>query len=159
MLFPRKDPKDFYTLTRSEDTNPLSSFAAYPFELDGEQWPTVEHYYHAKKFTDETYAAKVRGVQSPAQAAKMGKSWFHGKRKDWKKIRVTMMTRATYIQCRTHADVAKALLDTGDKEILDVSQYDYFWGAGRDMRGENAYGKMLMDVRKKLKEEAQSNHE
>ena len=28
----------------------LSNFAVAPFELDGRQWPTVEHYFQAAKF-------------------------------------------------------------------------------------------------------------
>jgi predicted NAD-dependent protein-ADP-ribosyltransferase YbiA (DUF1768 family) len=63
------------------------------------------------------------------------------------------MTRGTYIKCRTHPEVTQVLLDSGDIEIKEVSQYDYFWGSGRDLRGKNSYGKMLMGVRDKLREE------
>ncbi|MGB1090832.1 MAG: NADAR domain-containing protein, partial [Oceanobacter sp.] len=51
------------------------------------------------------------------------------------------------------------LLDSGDIEIKEVSQYDYFWGCGRDLRGQNAFGKMLMDIRAKLKEEVKQEQE
>ena len=64
-----------------------------------------------------------------------------------------MMTRAVYIKCRTHEEVAAALLATGDQQIVESSQYDYYWGCGRDGRGHNAFGKVLMAVRDKLKQE------
>ncbi len=63
-----------------------------------------------------------------------------------------MMTRGIYIKCRSHDDVARTLLGTGEKNIIENSQYDYYWGCGRDGRGENVYGKVLMDVRNKLAE-------
>jgi ribA/ribD-fused uncharacterized protein len=63
------------------------------------------------------------------------------------------MTRGIYIKCRTHQDIAQMLLETGNDEIMENSQYDYYWGCGRDLRGENAYGKILMDIRQKLRSE------
>ncbi len=63
------------------------------------------------------------------------------------------MTRAVYTKCRTHPNIARELLATGDETLVDNNQYDYFWGCGRDRRGNNAYGKALMNVRAKLREE------
>lgn len=152
MLFNEKETK-LLTLTRSDSNNLLASYAKRGFELDGFEWPSVEHYYQAMKFDDAEYREQIRLAPHPADAAKLGKSRKHKRRKDWKKTSVTYMTRATYIKARTHADVAQLLLASGDREIKDLSQYDYFWGSGRDMRGDNAFGKMLTGIRKKLREE------
>ena len=148
MLFNRIE-EELYKVRRDDETHPLSSFAAYPFELEGKEWPTVEHYYQATKFSNPEYAEKIRLAQTPEQAKKLGNTRWKRKRKDWEKIRTTAMTRATYIKCRTYPDIAKTLTDTGDIKILEVSLYDYFWGCGRDLRGTNAFGEMLMDIRKK----------
>jgi ribA/ribD-fused uncharacterized protein len=67
-----------------------------------------------------------------------------------------MMTRAVYTKCRAHPEVAERLLATGDAKLVENSQYDYFWGCGRDRRGHNTYGKVLMDVRSRLREESES---
>jgi ribA/ribD-fused uncharacterized protein len=67
-----------------------------------------------------------------------------------------MMTRAVYTKCRTHQDVADLLLATGDKQIVETSTYDYYWGCGRDGRGHNTFGKVLMSVRDKLIQERES---
>jgi ribA/ribD-fused uncharacterized protein len=67
------------------------------------------------------------------------------------------MTRAVYIKCRTHPEIAEALLATGDQVLVESSNYDYFWGCGRDRRGENMYGKVLMNVREKLRDEQQGS--
>ncbi|WP_320838594.1 NADAR family protein [Zhongshania sp.] len=152
MLFDEKETK-LLTLTRDDPNHLLASYAKRAFELDGCEWPSVEHYYQAMKFDDPEYRELIRQAPHPTDASKLGKSRKHQRRKDWKKNSVTYMTRATYIKARTHAEVAQMLLESGDMEIKDLSQYDYFWGSGRDLRGENAFGKMLMGVRKKLREE------
>ena len=74
-------------------------------------------------------------------------------RRDWKQVRETVMTRGIYVRCRTHPELAEALLDTGDTKIVENSNFDYFWGCGRDRRGDNRYGKVLMNVRARLREE------
>nr|WP_320134610.1 NADAR family protein [uncultured Amphritea sp.] len=154
MFFKPKEEKKLLTVNRSDPNNPLSSYSKHTFELDGHEWPSVEHYYQAMKFGDAEYAEQIRQAPTPTDAAKLGKSKQHDKRKDWDKVKVTVMTRGTYIKCRTYPDIAQTLLDSGDIGIANVSQYDYFWGSGRDMRGHNAYGQMLMDIRNKLAEEA-----
>ena len=60
------------------------------------------------------------------------------------------MTRGVYTKCRTHPEVAERLLSTGARKLVENNNYDYFWGCGRDRRGHNYYGKVLMDVRSKL---------
>ncbi|MBQ0758426.1 MAG: ribA/ribD-fused uncharacterized protein [Zhongshania sp.] len=157
MFFDKKEEAKLLTLTRDDANHPLASYSKLAFELDGFEWPSVEHYYQAMKFDDAEYREQIRNAPHPAEAAKLGKSKKHSRRKDWKKNSVTYMTRATYIKCRTHTDVAQLLLDSGEIEIKNLSQYDYFWGSGRDMRGDNTFGKMLMGVRKKLREERNSS--
>tara|TARA_R110001592_G_scaffold1664_2_gene9696 strand:+ start:3686 stop:4156 length:471 start_codon:yes stop_codon:yes gene_type:complete len=152
MLFDEKEKK-LLTLTRDDPNNPLASYSKHAFVLDDFEWPSVEHYYQAMKFDDAEYREKIRQAPHPAEASKLGKSKAHKKRKDWRKVSVTYMTRGTYIKCRTHPEAAQMLLNSGQREIKDVSQYDYFWGSGRDMRGDNTFGKILMGVRNKLREE------
>ena len=154
MLFPDQDAESHY-LHRSDPDDVLGSFLAAPFELEGLTWPTVEHYFHAMKFHDHdmAFVEKIRAAKSPEKARKMGRSRLHKVRADWKKVRRVVMTRAIYTRCKTHPHLAEALLDTGDQRLLEASQYDYFWGCGRDRRGENQYGEVLMSVRQRLRDE------
>lgn len=96
-------------------------------------------------------------AEHPALAHKMGKSWFRKKRGDWEKVRDAIMTRATWIKCKTYPEVAQALLDTEDQPIVETSNFDYYWGCGRDTRGLNKYGKVLMAVRDRLRQELTEN--
>ncbi len=153
MLFNDNEPKQL-TLSRLDPSHPLAAYSRHAFELDDAEWSSVEHYYQAMKFEDADYREQIRTAAHPADATKLGKSKKHGRRKDWDKVKETYMTRGTYIKCRTHPEVAQALLDTGDIPIIETSAYDYYWGCGRDLRGQNVYGKVLMNVREQLRKQA-----
>ncbi|MBD3670229.1 MAG: NADAR family protein [Gammaproteobacteria bacterium] len=140
-------------VSRQDATNPLSTYSKHKFELDDAEWPSAEHYYQAMKFEDDAIREQIRQAPNPKEAAKLAKKHKRQMRKDWKAIKTTVMKRGMYIKCRTHEEVADALMQTGDKRIVENTQFDYYWGCGRDGRGENMYGKILMDIREKLSEQ------
>jgi ribA/ribD-fused uncharacterized protein len=154
MLFPDLD-EDAQYLSRSDESEILGTHAIYPFKLDGREWLSVEHYFQAMKFetTAPDYAEKIRLARNAKQARKLGATRFKKIRKDWKVVRRVVMTRAVYTKAKAYPQVSQALLLSAQRKLVENSQYDYFWGCGRDRRGENTYGKVLMDVRDKLLKE------
>lgn len=149
-LFPEEDTNSHY-FSRHDENELLGSASLHSFELEGKTWPTVEHYYQAMVFENQpSLVNKIMFAKTALAAAKVGKWRFWQKRKDLKKVQSIIMTRAFYTKCKTHADVAQALLDTDQLRLVENNNYDYYWGCGRDRRGENAYGKVLMNVREKL---------
>ncbi|MFT4826630.1 MAG: ribA/ribD-fused uncharacterized protein [Halioglobus sp.] len=148
------DSKDSHVfVSRTDPNETLSTYSRHGFDLDGAHWPSVEHYFQAMKFEDPEEREKVRHADHPKIARRLGRRRFVRIRKDWSKVRRVVMTRATYTKCRSHAEIAQRLLATGDRTLVETSQYDYFWGLGRDQRGHNVYGAVLMDVREKLRDE------
>lgn len=152
MFFDPPQPEPVY-VSRSDPDDPLSSHSAHGFALDDADWRSLEHYYQGMKFTDPAQSAAIRDTATPAAARQLAEVHARAVRRDWKKIRQTVMTRGCYVKCRTHDDVASALLETGTRRIVENSMYDYFWGCGRDGRGHNTYGLVLMAVREKLRVE------
>lgn len=152
-LFATPDEKGLF-FSRLDPEEPLGTHCATAFRLDERDWPTVEHYFLAMQFEDEARQEKIRLARSPGAAGKSARwMFFSRRRRDWKTLRLVFMTRAVYTRCRTHQASAQALLDTGDERLIENSQYDYFWGCGRDKRGENQYGKVLENVRQRLRDE------
>lgn len=145
--------KEPYYISRSDVNHPLASWSKYSFDLDGDNWPSVEHYYQGMKFEPGELRDAIRNADHPKKAQDLADANKKGIRGDWKDVRKVMMTRAIYIKCRTHKSVTDLLLATDDHKIIENSQYDYFWGCGRDGRGNNAFGKALMAVREKLRAE------
>lgn len=152
-LFPEEDTNSHY-FSRHDENELLGSASQHSFELDGKTWPTVEHYYQAMVFESQPKLVnKIMFSKTALEAAKVGKWRFWQRRKDLKKVQSIIMTRALYTKCKTYPEIAQALLDTDELRLVENNNYDYFWGCGRDRRGENAYGKVLMNVREKLLEE------
>ena len=151
-LFPQLDENAIY-LSQADASHLLSSYSKHAFFLDDAQWPSAAHYFHAMKFEDADYREKIRQAAHPKKAKQLGRSRRKKLRSDWKDVRTTMMTRAIYIKCKYHTEVLESLLESDDRDLIENNNYDYFWCCGRDRRGENQYGKVLMNVRNKLREE------
>lgn len=151
-LFPTEDGNSLY-FSRTDIDEVFGTFSSHPFVLEQKEWPSVEHYFQAMKFESIEQQEKVRAAKTPKQARKLGRKRFAKIRKDWKKVKSVYMTRALYTKCRTHPEIAEKLLKTGETRLVENSVYDYYWGCGRDRRGDNKYGEVLMNVRQKLVEE------
>lgn len=144
----------------------LSHFYPNPMLLDGEVWPTVEHYYQAQKSDDPEYKAAIRAAARPGLAKRLAAqpsaprrisrdSWFrkNGKqpRADWHEAKLDIMRRADYAKFDQNADIATLLLATGDAELIEDSLSEPFWGIGPDGHGPNWAGRVLMEVRDRLR--------
>jgi ribA/ribD-fused uncharacterized protein len=151
--FPDLDADNLY-LSRSDVNEELGTFSKHGFFLEDREWPSVEHYYQASKFENESDREKIRQARHPREARKMGRSRSRKRRPGWRDLKKVYMTRAVYTKCRTYPAIAAKLLATGEKNLLENTQFDYYWGCGRDRRGHNVYGRILMNVRAKLREEA-----
>ncbi len=151
-LFPVEDHNALY-FSRTDPQEIFGTFSDHAFQLEDKVWPSVEHYFQAMKFESPEQQEKIRSAGSPGQARKLGRSRFKRIRRDWKQVKHIYMTRALYTKCRAHPAIGEKLLATGDTRLVENSVYDYYWGCGRDRRGDNRYGEVLMNVRKKLREE------
>lgn len=154
-LFPKFE-SDAIFISRKDPDELLGTYSNHPIELDGLVWPTVEHYYQAMKFQNLDYKEKIRLSNTPNQAHKLGNAWFKKKVSNWKNIERTVMNRGMYIKAKTYLAVQNKLIESGTKQIAESSQYDYFWGIGRDKRGDNHFGKILQNIRTKLIDERNS---
>ncbi len=78
------DAVNFYL--KSDAFGEFSNFAAFPIDVDGERWPTSEHYFQAQKFENEAYCQKIREAPSPMQAARLGRDRKQSLRQDWETV-------------------------------------------------------------------------
>lgn len=140
--------------SRFDPEHLFSTVSPHSFVLEDKSWASVEHYYQAHKFSDAAYAEHICAAPTPREAYRLGNRWFKPKRRGWQKMRRVIMTRGLYCKCTQHREVQNALLDTGDRLLVETSLYDHFWGIGRDQRGVNMLGKILMDIRAKLRQSA-----
>lgn len=71
----------FYSV--GDEFGEFSNFAAFPIVMDGERWPTSEHYFQAQKFEDPAYQQTIRKAKSPMIAARLGRDRKQKLRRDW----------------------------------------------------------------------------
>lgn len=140
----------FYRTT--EEYGCFSNFSNHGFFLDGKYWPTSEHYFQAQKFMGTIHEEEVRLAQSPMDAANMGRDRKKPLRNDWEEVKNDVMRRAVFCKFKTHKDICELLLSTGDEEIIEKTTHDYYWGCGIEGTGMNMLGKILMEVREKLRD-------
>lgn len=51
-----------------------------------------------------------------------------------------------------HEYVKRKLIESGDKELIEDSWRDDFWGWGPDRDGQNQLGKLWMEIRTRYQE-------
>jgi ribA/ribD-fused uncharacterized protein len=129
----------------------FSNFSPHRIDLDGQWWPTTEHYFQAQKFVDTPYMELIRLAESPARAAEMGRDRRYSLRRDWEKVKDEIMFKAVLCKFETHEAIRTLLLETGDAEIVERTTYDYYWGCGTDGTGKNTLGQILVRVRELLR--------
>ncbi|MBH8605650.1 MULTISPECIES: NADAR domain-containing protein [unclassified Thermoactinomyces] len=131
----------------------FSNFSAHGFMLDGKWWPTSEHYFQAQKFAGTPYEEKIRLIKSPKDAVTMGRDRRLPLRQDWELVKDEVMRKAVLQKFKSHHDIRAILLSTGNREIVENSPVDYYWGCGADGSGKNMLGQILMEVREELRRE------
>lgn len=130
----------------------FSNFSRHGFTLKGKKWKTNEHYFQAQKFVGTKYEEEVSLAKTPFDAAKIGRDRDKPIRNDWEEVKVEIMKEGVMKKFQEHSDIKNILLSTGDKEIIENTTNDYYWGCGNDGSGKNMLGKILMEVRSILKE-------
>jgi ribA/ribD-fused uncharacterized protein len=72
---------------------------------------------------------------------------FHVKT-DWNEVKVGIMKDVVTAKFLQHCELMEKLLGTDDRPLIEASKTDGFWGEGRDGKGKNMLGQILMEVRK-----------
>ena len=129
----------------------FTNFSRHGFELDGKWWTTSEHYFQAQKFAGTPQAEEVRQLPTPREAFNLARDLKHLVRPDWSNVRDSVMLKAVERKFESNADIQTILLSTGDALLVENSPVDSYWGCGADGKGKNMLGKILMEVREKLR--------
>lgn len=141
----------------------LSNFSAFNLRWQRRIFPTSEHAYQWSKFP--LGARDVRGtyvrdviVTAPSahDAFKMAELWKGLRRDDWDAVKVETMRDILRAKASQHEYVRRKLLQTGERELIENSWRDAYWGWGENRDGQNMLGKLWMEVRAELRAESVS---
>jgi ribA/ribD-fused uncharacterized protein len=129
----------------------FSNFSAFSLMWKGIRFPTSEAAYHSEKFPHrpELQSAIVTAI-SAHEAFKIAERNKAVCRLDWNSIKVNIMREILLEKVSQHEYVRRKLLATGDRELIENSWRDDFWGWGPNRDGKNQLGKLWMEIRSEL---------
>lgn len=132
----------------------LSSFWPVLVWLENCEYPSVEHAYQAAKTTDPAQRRLIRNADTPGRAKRLGRKVTM--RKGWDYMKRDVMD-ALIRQKFKHRELRKLLLETGKQTLVEGnSWHDNYWGvcdcSKCQGKGQNTLGKLLMEERKRIRE-------
>ncbi|GJE95784.1 NADAR family protein [Phanerochaete sordida] len=151
----RRTPEPpLYFYDRNEDYYEFTNFAPFPVWHGGNQYPTSEHLFQAHKFleNDPHLAERIRQQPTPRAALQEATRNRPSQRKDWFHVNIAFMDGILEAKFTQHQGLRELLLSTGNRELIEDSPVDAFWGCGADRKGKNELGKCLMRLRAKFRE-------
>ena len=139
----------------------FSNMSEHPIEVDGEKFPTVEHYVQAmkaKEFKDDEIYNKIIKAKTPKAVKAMGQKVKNFIKEVWDEKRDKIVRIGVKAKFTQHPELRKQLQETGEKIIGEADPRDTYWGIGTGMetdkakkpskwRGQNKMGKLLMELR------------
>ncbi|PRP76010.1 hypothetical protein PROFUN_01726 [Planoprotostelium fungivorum] len=163
---PSLDENNFVFFWQSDEENGIfGQWSNHPFTVNGVHFPTAEHYmmYHkALLFQDKHSAEQIASSNDPATVKALGRKVSSFDREKWEANRLRIVTEGNVGKFSQNQEAKVALMQTGDKLIVEASPEDRIWGIGftreealknMDDWGLNLLGQALMETRKKLRQE------
>lgn len=130
--------------------------SGYAICINGEKILSSEALYQAMRYPDNPEIQREILIQKSPMTAKMiSKKYRNLSRTDWNQVRIIIMRWCLRIKLLNNwNEFSSLLLSTGDKNIVEESHKDDFWGAIPSDKnllvGTNALGRLLMELRKDL---------
>lgn len=137
-----------------QDFYVLSNFSAFNVQWNGLRFQTLEAAYHYQKFPgNDNYDVRelIMRATSAHNAMAIAKQHIHARTDDWQDIKVTVMKTLMRAKLDQHEYVRQKLLATGNRELVEDSWRDDFWGWGPNKDGQNMMGKLWMEIRDEIR--------
>lgn len=138
-----------------QDFYVLSNFSSFRLDWRGHEFDTSEHAYQWEKFDTGQFAGMAiqRGIKlcrSAHEAFKLAEEYRASRRVDWDWVKTIIMGNILRAKVGQHEYVRRKLLETGNRQLIENSWRDDFWGWGPNRDGQNMLGKLWMEVRAEL---------
>lgn len=129
----------------------------FPLKVGDIDVRSSEALYQALRYPHLPQAqAEILAEKSPMGSKFASKRYTPLTRPDWDRVRVQAMCYALTVKVSCHFDAMAALFEeTGDRQIVERSRKDPFWGAILNestgiLTGQNILGKLLMLFRRDI---------
>lgn len=138
---------------------PLANFYLATIEIGGRKYGSVEHFYQAQKFVHHPGLYDlIADAVDPATAKSIAHTNTKRMRSDWEvaqsdgmTVRDRSMRDAMLAKYTQHPGLQDYLLETGNRELVEDSHDDLYWGRTPEGRGLNMAGVLTMQIREELR--------
>lgn len=131
----------------------LSNFSAFTLQWQGLRFDTSEAAYHWEKFPDyPEIQEEIFYAPSAHEAFKIAEKNKSFCRWDWPMVKVPIMVGILRAKVQQHEYVRRKLVETGNRELIEDSWRDSFWGWGENKDGQNMLGKIWMSIRTEVQD-------
>lgn len=130
--------------------------AGFSIEIDGIRILSSEALYQAMRYpANPDYQSEIIRQKSPMTAKMISKKYRPHTREDWEDVKLIIMRWCLRVKLIQNWDkFGSLLLNTSDKQIVEESNKDDYWGARPSdinlLVGTNALGRLLMELRQDL---------
>lgn len=153
-----------------EENGYLSNWYLSEFTIDDIAFSSMEQYMMYEKailFHDQETAKKILQTDNVAEIKALGRIVQNFDDTVWGQSKEEIVYKGVFEKFRQNPELRKRLERTGEEVIAECAVKDKIWGIGLSMKdedrfcverwkGQNLLGKILMDVRKDIK---QGNYE
>lgn len=135
----------------------FSNFSSFQVEWKERIWKTSEHACQAAHFfeTSPELVEEIFEAKSAHDAFKIAKANADKVPKNWDEVKVGIMEDIVRNKLKQNPYIMHKLIQTGDRQIVEDSPKDDYWGWGSNRDGRNELGKIWM----KLREETVKNQD
>lgn len=134
------------------------------FDVDGQHYPTAEHYMMAEKarlFADSSAEKRVLEAATPGAAKAVGREIVGFCEDIWLAQRFRIVVDANHAKFSQNEALREFLMKSGNRFLVEASPVDSIWGIGlaaedpnacnpTEWQGSNLLGFALMEVRERL---------
>lgn len=147
-IYPEIDVINCY----ERDFYPFSNFSSFWVKWKGISFPTSEQIYQWEKFAGNSKIQDaILNAPSAHDAFSFAQSQHENRVSTWDDIKIAVMRAILKAKHTQHKYVRTKLEQTGDREIIEKSWRDSFWGTGPDGLGQNWLGQLWMEIREKTR--------
>lgn len=132
----------------------LSNFSAFKVGFCGRWFDTAEQAYHFQRFSSVKDQNNIIDAMSAHDAFRYAQDNKPRQISGWDELKVPIMRDILRAKVAQHEYIRRKLLQTGDRELIENSWRDSFWGWGENRDGQNMLGKLWMEVRTELRLDA-----
>lgn len=125
-----------------------------PIIINSITFKTVEHYYQANKFSNESIFMKVVDCVSTELIIDIIKT--HKKYVNPAFNRISIMRHGLMTKFTQHGDLTKKLLQTGTKNLVFLTEDEIYWGFTKKGHGINMLGCLLMEIRDEIRQQLET---